>query len=74
MEKVFRAFGLTDRECHVAAKLMESSTNKEIAAQLYISEATVKKHIQNIYQKFQSSDRDSFRKIFREKATGTIKA
>lgn len=38
--------------------------NKEIAAQLYISEATVKKHVQNIYQKFGATDRNSFQEIY----------
>ncbi|MFZ5353692.1 MAG: LuxR C-terminal-related transcriptional regulator [Bacillota bacterium] len=67
-EKVFKDFELTARECHIAAKLLEDITNKEIASQLYISEATVKKHIQNIYQKLQLSDRSSFRKYYMEKA------
>jgi DNA-binding CsgD family transcriptional regulator len=60
-EKVCRAFALTKRECHVAQKMLTDMSNKEIAADLYISEATVKKHIQNIYQKFGVSDRVSFR-------------
>lgn len=64
-EQVFRELGLTSRECHVGMKLMEDTTNKEIAAQLYISESTVKKHIQNIYQKVGASDRNSFREICR---------
>ena len=33
----------TNRKCHVALKLLENISNKEIASQLYISEATVKK-------------------------------
>ncbi|HYE81958.1 MAG TPA: helix-turn-helix transcriptional regulator [Clostridia bacterium] len=67
-EQVFREFELTNRECHVALKLLENMSNKEIAAQLYISEATVKKHIQNIYQKFEAADRNSFREIYLENA------
>lgn len=63
-EKVFRAFGLTKREYHVAHKLLSDMSNKEIAADLYISEATVKKHIQNIYQKSGATDRTSFRDIY----------
>jgi DNA-binding CsgD family transcriptional regulator len=63
-EKVFRSFGLTKREYHVAHKLLSDMSNKEIAADLYISEATVKKHIQNIYQKSGASDRTSFRDIY----------
>ena len=63
-EQVFREFELTNRECHVALKLLGSIPNKEIAVQLYISEATVKKHIQNIYQKCGATDRNSFREIY----------
>jgi DNA-binding CsgD family transcriptional regulator len=67
-EQVFREFELTGRECHVALKLLENIPNKEVAAQLYISEATVKKHIQNIYQKFGATDRNSFRKVYLQSA------
>ncbi len=63
-EQVFRDFGLTGRECHVALKLLENISNKEIGSQLYISEATVKKHIQNIYQKVGATDRNSFREVY----------
>lgn len=67
-EQVFRKFELTGRECHVALKLLENIPNKEIAVQLYISESTVKKHIQNIYQKFGATDRNSFRDIYLQAA------
>ncbi len=67
-EQVFRELGLTSRECHVGLKLLEDVSNKEIAAQLYISESTVKKHIQNIYQKVGATDRNSFREICRAAA------
>jgi DNA-binding CsgD family transcriptional regulator len=69
-QKVFAGYGLTNRECHVALKLLENMPNKEIAAQLYISEATVKKHIQNIYQKFGANDRNSFKEIYIQSAEG----
>ncbi|HWQ30333.1 MAG TPA: LuxR C-terminal-related transcriptional regulator [Negativicutes bacterium] len=67
-EDTFRRMGLTTRECHVGLKLLGSSTNKEIAAELFISEATVKKHIQNIYQKLGATDRFSFRELYRQAA------
>lgn len=67
-EQVFREFELTNRECHVALKLLGNMPNKEIAAQLYISEATVKKHIQNIYQKFGATDRNNFKDIYLQSA------
>ncbi len=67
-DQVFQEFELTNREFHVALKLLDNISNKEIAAQLYISEATVKKHIQNIYQKFGATDRNSFREIYYQSA------
>ncbi|MGE5677220.1 MAG: LuxR C-terminal-related transcriptional regulator [Pseudomonadota bacterium] len=67
-EQTFRRIGLTTRECHVGLKLLGNSTNKEIAAELFISEATVKKHIQNIYQKLGATDRNSFRELYRQAA------
>ncbi|MEN6312972.1 MAG: helix-turn-helix transcriptional regulator [Clostridiaceae bacterium] len=63
-DKVFRELGLTNRECHVALKMLNNISNKEIASDLFISEATVKKHVQNIYQKFSANDRNSFREIY----------
>ena len=43
---------LTEREKDVVALVKEGKTNKEIAEELFISHNTVKKHLQNIYQKY----------------------
>lgn len=56
--------GFSVRECHVASKLLEGATNKEIAKQLFISEATVKKHIQNMFKKCDATDRQNFIEIY----------
>lgn len=50
--------GLSQRECHVATKIIQGSSNKEVADQLFITEATVKKHLQTIYKKTEVSDRN----------------
>jgi DNA-binding CsgD family transcriptional regulator len=50
-EESFAQYGLTNREKEVAALLLEGCRNKAIGKRLYISEATVKTHILNIYQK-----------------------
>ena len=63
---ILLAKGFSSRECHVALKLMEGISNKEIAQQLYISEATVKKHIQNMFKKCNATDRQNFLTLYLE--------
>ncbi len=48
---------LTDREQEVVTWVMQGKTNKEIAAQLGISESTVKTHVSNIFSKLRVSRR-----------------
>lgn len=61
---ILAAKGLSPRECHVALKMMEGISNKEIAQLLYISESTVKKHIQNIFKKCGATDRHQFLALY----------
>lgn len=49
--------GLTVREAEVLAHIGRGLSNQEIAATLYLSEATVKTHINRIFAKTQSRDR-----------------
>jgi DNA-binding NarL/FixJ family response regulator len=48
---------LSDREMEVLALLSKGMTNKDLAAALFISRATVKSHIENILRKLEASDR-----------------
>ena len=48
---------LTDRELEVLALLARRYRDKEIAAELFISPATVRRHASNIYQKLQVNGR-----------------
>ena len=50
-------FSLTNREQEMARLISQSLTNKEIAAKLGISEATVRTHIYNLFQKVGASNR-----------------
>jgi DNA-binding NarL/FixJ family response regulator len=48
---------LSQRELEVLALVADGNTNKEVAARLFISEATVKTHLLHIYAKLGVSDR-----------------
>ncbi len=48
---------LTAKEKEVLQQLVKGKSNKEISAELYISETTVKTHVSSILQKLQVKDR-----------------
>ena len=48
---------LSERETEILEQLSKGITNKRIAENLIISPFTVKRHIENIYQKLQSHNR-----------------
>lgn len=48
---------LSDRETQILEHLSKGLTNKNIAETLFISPFTVKRHIENIYQKLQAHNR-----------------
>lgn len=56
--------GFTPREMDVAIKILNQCTNKEIADMLFISESTVKKHIQNMFRKCGATDKQDFFKQY----------
>ncbi len=48
---------LSEREIEVLALMAKGDANKEIAAQLHITDSTVKTHISSIFQKLNAKDR-----------------
>ena len=54
----FLAIDLTRREAEVAARACRHMSNAEIAAELFISETTVKKHMSNIFSKLGITKRE----------------
>ena len=50
-EAFLSKYGITDREREIILKVIEGKSNADIAAELFISLATVKTHLHNIYTK-----------------------
>ena len=55
--RIVEHYGLSPREAEIAGLVLSGKSNRDIAAQLYISSETVKKHIYNIYQKTGAKNR-----------------
>jgi DNA-binding NarL/FixJ family response regulator len=50
---------LTDRETEVVMLMAQGLSNREIASQLFVTEATVKTHVNNVFNKLDVGDRAS---------------
>lgn len=58
-EAFFRERGLTKSELRIMQMVMQGMTNAAIAEKLFISKATLKTHLNNIYKKLPASMRPS---------------
>ncbi len=70
---------LTNREEEVLSLLLEGATYKDVARELFISETTVKTHVNNIFQKLQVKEKTqavlyAINKGFKPKTTQKIAA
>lgn len=61
-----RPFGLTNRERETLALIAEGRTNAEAATALWISPATVRKHLENAYAKLGVTSRTAAVRCARE--------
>lgn len=59
----FLELGLTKREAQIAVLICKGFSNREIAEEFVISEATVKKHISNIFEKLGIEKREELKKL-----------
>lgn len=59
--EAYRKLGLTNREAELAVQIEKGLSNGEIAAELCISETTVKKHISNIFEKLNVNKREQIK-------------
>lgn len=58
---------LTRQQQNVLRLVEKGLTNREIAAQLFISSKTVKKHLEDAYQRLDAHDRETAARIARER-------
>ena len=59
-----KALEISDREYEVLQKISEGLSNKEIADQLFVSESTVKTHVNNVYKKLNVQSRSDIKELF----------
>ena len=59
------AYGITDREAEVVALIAEGLSNKQIAERLFVSLATVRTHIYNVFRKTGAQSRVDLLRIVR---------
>lgn len=57
-------YGITKKEKEIIQFVMKGYTNREIAKLFYVSENTIKKHMQNIFQKMEVNNRTSLCSMF----------
>ena len=62
---------LTKREREIAALVTDRMTNKEIAAELFLSEKTIESHLRNIFFKLGASSRVDVARAFEQRAASS---
>ena len=65
--KRYKWEGLTNKELEVLELISNKKSNKEMADLLFVSEATVKSHVNNIYRKLDIQSRKQAAKLYQRK-------
>src|SRR5258708_8813272 len=65
---------LTGRESQIISRICEGMRNKEIASKLYISDATVARHLTSIYRKLGLTDRTELLLYAQQNGISSLKA
>jgi DNA-binding NarL/FixJ family response regulator len=65
---------LTGRESQIISQICEGMRNKEIASKLYISDATVARHLTSIYRKLGLTDRTELLLYAQQNGISSLKA
>jgi DNA-binding NarL/FixJ family response regulator len=65
---------LTRRESQIISRICEGMRNKEIASKLYISDATVARHLTSIYRKLGLTDRTELLLYAQQNGISSLKA
>ena len=55
---------LTTQENKILDAILSDQSNKEIAAELFVSHSTVKTHVNSIYKKLKVQSRDEIKQLF----------
>ena len=66
LERLAERYALTAREREIVALMREGRSNPEIGEALYVTRNTVKKHIQNIYEKLGVNSREGLAELLEE--------
>ena len=67
-KKICEEFGLSERETEVVDAILQGLNNPEVGKQLYISENTVKRHMNNIFRKTGTKSRYEMIALFLRKS------
>lgn len=73
LEELFEFYNITRREQEIIKLICQGKTNKEIAAELFITPVTVRDHLSHIYKKTNVGNRTQLSGLFNENISNRTK-